>query len=193
MDSTPNEIILGSAFCPPTIGHQAIIKALLQIPGIHTVRLVPSGPRYDKVYAFQNDVRRRLIEIFAEEFDDPRVMADFTFFDSQEQTTTLGMDQYYREKNGQSPIQVFGADVVKTMETWPNSPEDREYLLKEMPKIFLSRSWVDLDLEWRGNYQLLQATIPEASSTAVREKGRLDLLTDRVCVEYQRLVLNQIQ
>jgi nicotinic acid mononucleotide adenylyltransferase len=140
MDSTPNEIILGSAFCPPTIGHQAIIKALLQIPGIHTVRLVPSGPRYDKVYAFQNDVRRRLIEIFAEEFDDPRVMADFTFFDSQEQTTTLGMDQYYREKNGQSPIQVFGADVVKTMETWPNSPEDREYLLKEMPKIFLSRS-----------------------------------------------------
>jgi nicotinic acid mononucleotide adenylyltransferase len=191
MNNLPNEIILGSAFCPPTIGHHAIVRALQKIENIDRIRLVPSGPRIDKVYAFQNDVRRKLIEIFVAEFADDRIVADFTFFDSQEQTTTLGMDQYYREKNGQSPIQVFGADVVKTMETWPNSPEDRRYLLEEMPKIFLSRSGVSLDLEGRGNYQLLETAIPEASSTAVREKGRLDLLTDRVRAEYQRLVLDQ--
>ena len=96
MSKLPNEIILGSAFCPPTIGHHAIVNALREIPNIETIRLVPSGPRYDKVYAIQSDVRRILIEVFAEEFNDPRVVADFTFFDNQEQTTTLGMDQYFK-------------------------------------------------------------------------------------------------
>ena len=192
MNTTPNEIVLGSAFCPPTIGHKAIVDALRSIEGIDRIRLVPSGPRIDKVYAFQKDVRRKLIEIFAWEFEDPRVVADFTFFDSPEQTTTLGMDQYYREQNGVSPIQVFGADVVKMMETWPNLPEDRDYLLNRMPKIFLSRVGVELDLSGRWNYQLLDVAIPQASSTAVREEGRLDLLTDQVRAAYQSLVLDQI-
>ena len=53
MNTSPNEIILGSAFCPPTIGHHAIVNALRDIPGIDTIRLVPSGPRIDKVYAIQ--------------------------------------------------------------------------------------------------------------------------------------------
>ncbi len=193
MNISPNKIILGSAFCPPTIGHHAIVNALRTIENIDTIRLVPSGPRIDKVYALHNDIRRKLIEVFVSEFDDPRIIADFTFFDSSEQTTTLGMDQYYREKNGVSPIQVFGADVVKTMETWPNSPEDRRYILEQMPKIFLSRSGVELDLSWRGNYQILDADIPEASSTAVREHGRLDLLTTWVREVYERLVLGRVR
>lgn len=192
MIQSSGEIILGSAFCPPTIGHQAIVNALLEIPGIHTVRLVPSGPRYDKVYAFQKNVRRRLVEIFAQEFEDPRVVADFTFFDSLKQTTTLGMDEYYKRKNGVSPIQVFGADVVTTMATWPNTPEDRDYLLNKLPKIFLSRKWVELNLEWRWNYTVLETEIPEASSTAVREQGRIDLLTSRVRDAYNTLVLETI-
>ena len=147
MNTSPKEIILGSAFCPPTIGHHAIVNALRNIPDISTIRLVPSGPRYDKVYTIQDEVRKKLIEVFVAEFADPRVIADFTFFDSTTQTTTIGMDQYYREKNGQSPIQVFGADVVKTMESWPNSPENREYLLEKMPKVFLSRAGIPMNLE----------------------------------------------
>lgn len=146
MNTTPREIILGSALCPPTIGHHAIVNALRKIENIDKIRIVPSGPRADKVYAIQSDIRKRLIEIFVAEFEDPRVIADFTFFESTTPTTTLGMDQHYQEQIGSSPIQVFGADVVKTMETWPNSPEDREYLLKQMPKIFLSRAGVELDL-----------------------------------------------
>ena len=146
MNTNPREIILGSALCPPTIGHYAIVNALRKIENIDKIRIVPSGPRADKVYAIQSDIRKRLIEVFVAEFEDPRVIADFTFFESTIPTTTLGMDQHYQEQIGSSPIQVFGADVVKTMENWPNSPEDREYLLKQMPKIFLSRAGVELDL-----------------------------------------------
>ncbi len=147
MNNTPNEIIFGSALCPPTIAHKVIVNALQGIENIDRIRVVPSGLRYDKVYAFQNAVRRKLIEIFVSEFDDPRVVADFTFFDSTSPTTTLGMDTYYREQTGTSPFQVFGADVITAMEKWPNSPEDRDYLLNRMPKIFLGRSGVELNLE----------------------------------------------
>ncbi|MBX9809960.1 hypothetical protein K2X92_06225 [Candidatus Gracilibacteria bacterium] len=191
MNNTPTEIVFGSALCPPTIAHKAIVNALQKIEKIQKIRVVPSGPRYDKVYSIRNDVRRKLIEIFVEEFDDPRVVVDFTFFDSNTQTTSLGIDKYYREQTGKSPFQVFGADVITSMEKWPNSPEDREYLLESMPKIFLRRSGVELNLEGRGNYQLLDTVIPKASSTAVREQERLDLLTIKVRVAYQRLVLDQ--
>ena len=64
MNISPNKIILGSAFCPPTIGHHAIVNALRTIENIDTIRLVPSGPRIDKVYALHNDIRRKLIEVF---------------------------------------------------------------------------------------------------------------------------------
>jgi hypothetical protein len=50
------------------------------------------------------------------------------------------MDRHYREQFGESPIQVFGADVLTSMEKWPNSDTDRDYLLREMPKVFLSRA-----------------------------------------------------
>ena len=149
MDTTKKEIILGSAFCPPTIGHHAIIQALRQIPDIDMIRLVPSGIRGDKSYTLSNDIRRKLVEVFASEFDDPRVVADFTFLDSTQPTTTLGMDRYYRAQRGISPVQVFGADVVTAMASWPNTPEDSEYLLQRMPKIFLKRHGVELRTEGR--------------------------------------------
>ena len=190
MNKKPREIVFGSALCPPTIGHHVIVQELMRMPDIARIRIVPSGPRPDKVYAIQDSIRRQLIEVFAAEFDDPRVIADFAFFDSDRETTTLGMDRYYRELIGTSPYQVFGADVVASMENWPNSPEDRRYLLEQLPKIFLTRHGIELDLTGRGNYQLLDTEIPEASSTAVREHGRIDLLTEKVRSAYQALVLN---
>ena len=79
MNISPNKIILGSAFCPPTIGHHAIVNALRTIENIDTIRLVPSGPRIDKVYALHNDIRRKLIEVFVSEFDDPRISRTLLF------------------------------------------------------------------------------------------------------------------
>ena len=111
------------------------------------VIITPSGPRGDKEYAFQKDIRRRLIEIFASEFDDDRVEVDFTFLDSSSETTTLGMDHHYQDRFGESPFQVFGADVSRAMASWPHAREQKEYLLMRLPKIFLSRPGSDLDLE----------------------------------------------
>lgn len=57
------------------------------------------------------------------------------------------MDARYQERYGTSPYQVFGADVSHSMASWPNTPENQEYLLKELPKIFFSRPGVELKLD----------------------------------------------
>jgi nicotinic acid mononucleotide adenylyltransferase len=190
-NNTPKIVVYGGAFTPPTIGHHEIVRALLTHLDIDHLLIVPSGPRIDKAYALEKETRRQIIQVFADEFGDDRVEADFTFLDGESDTTTLGMDRHYREQFGESPIQVFGADVTHSMERWPNSPANREYLLRELPKVFLSRAWVDMSLEWKDNYSIINTIIPEVSSTAVREQGRVELLTDRVRETYQRLVLDR--
>lgn len=184
-----NIVVYGGAFTPPTIGHHAIVQALLTKIQPDKLLIVPSGPRIDKEYAFQKDVRRRLVEVFAQEFGDSRVETDFTFLEWSDETTTLGIDRYYRNQFGFSPTQVFGADVTTSMPLWPNTDDDRRYLLGDLPKIFLTRKWVLLDLEGKGNYALLDADIPEASSTAVRERWRVDLLTTKVREAYEQLII----
>ncbi len=188
MNTHTDIAIYGGAFTPPTIGHRAIVDALLGSEGIARVIIAPSGPRSDKIYALESDIRRRLIEVFIAEFDDPRVEWDFSFFSGTADTTTLGMDSIYRERFGGSPYQVFGADVSHTMATWPNSPENRLYLLEDMPKIFFSRPWVELDLWDKWSYKVIHASIPDASSTLVRESRRLDLLTAKVREEYEKIL-----
>ena len=190
-NNTTKTVVYGGAFTPPTIGHHEIVRALLGHLDIDRLLIVPSGPRIDKAYALEKETRRQIIQIFADEFGDKRVVVDFTFLDGESDTTTLGMDRHYREKLGTSPIQVFGADVTSSMERWPNSPDDSDYLLQRLPKVFLSRAWVEMSLEWKWNYEIINAVIPEASSTAVREQGRVDLLTDQVRAAYKELVLDR--
>ena len=191
MNSSLNIVVYGWAFAPPTIWHHAVVQAILENMDIEKLLIVPSGPRTDKSYTIEKETRRRIIEVFASEFDDPRVMVDFTFLDSCTNTTTLAMDGYYQKLFGWSPFQVFGADAANSMQDWPNTPEYRKYLLREMPKIFLTRHSIDLDLKWKSSYRLIDADIPDASSTAVRENGRLDLLTEGVREIYQQLVLDK--
>lgn len=191
MDSSPNIVVYGWAFAPPTIWHHAVVRAILENMDVEKFLIVPSGPRADKSYTIEKETRRKIIEVFASEFDDPRVMVDFTFLESCTNTTTLAMDRYYQKLFGQSPFQVFGADVANCMADWPNTLKNREYILRKMPKIFLTRHDIDLDLEWKSSYRLIDADIPNASSTAVREDGRLDLLTEGVRTVYQDLVLDK--
>lgn len=139
-NNIPKTVVYGGAFTPPTIGHHEIVRALLTHLDIDRLLIVPSGPRIDKAYALEKETRRQIIQVFADEFGDDRVEADFTFLDGESDTTTLRMDRHYREQFGESPIQVFGADVLTSMEKWPNSDNDRAYLLKQLPKVFLSRA-----------------------------------------------------
>ncbi len=178
----------GWAFTPPTIGHKAIIDGLLEKIA-EKVLIIPSGPRIDKTYAYSREVRKRFLEIFASEFEDGRVELDTTWLDGEWETTTLGMDDVLTTRYGYSIPQVFGADVSGSMKNWDYDNTNRDRLIRLLPKIFVARKWVELILDDMDHYEILDIEVPEASSTAVREQGRVDLLTERVRDAYQNLVL----
>lgn len=184
----PHKIVsYGGAFTPPTIGHKAIIDGLLERGIAKKVLIIPSGPRVDKVYAYSDSIRRRLLEVFASEFPSGSVELDTTWMDGKWETTTLGMDDVLTERYGYSIPQVFWADVIESMPTWDYDENQKNRLLLRLPKIFLSRNGVEMKLDGLGSYEVYDLDVPSASSTLVREQGRVDLLSEKVRAEYLML------
>jgi nicotinic acid mononucleotide adenylyltransferase len=179
-------VIYGGAFSPPTIGHKAVVDGLIREGIAERVILVPSGARWDKAYAYSDSVRKEFLRAFLYDIESGSAELDTTFMDHGGQTTTLGMDRYYYEKYGYHIPQVFGADVLESMPHWDSDPENKNTLLRILPKIILVRKGIDMILDGLDNYSLHDLDIPEASSTAVREKGRVDLLTQNVRTLYER-------
>lgn len=74
------------------------------------------------------------------------------------------------------------------MPTWDYDENQKNRLLLRLPKIFLSRKGIEMRLEGLGNYEVYDLDVPSASSTLVREQGRVDLLSEKVRAEYLRLI-----
>jgi nicotinic acid mononucleotide adenylyltransferase len=187
MKSKYPEIIYGGAFSPPTIAHKAVIDGVLQRI-TQKVLIVPSGDRSDKQYAYDTPTRKWFFQAFSREFEGLQVEVDTTFIDNHLPTTTLGIDDFYKQKYGYSLPQVFGADVVNSMRWWDPTPSWQERLLRVLPKILIARKWVEMVLDGLENYVILDVDVPEASSTAVREQWRIDLLTPRVRKLYESIL-----
>ena len=74
------------------------------------------------------------------------------------------------------------------MPTWDYDENQKNRLLLRLPKIFLSRNGVEMKLDGLGSYEVYDLNVPSASSTLVREQGRVDLLSEKVRAEYLRLI-----
>lgn len=165
-------IVYGGAFDPPQLAHQDLVEQLNRAYRPAKIILVPSGPRYDKVYKVSDEHRHNIIRIFADTLKDTmthvELCEDFMLGLIPE-TTTLGMDAFFQERLGQSPRQVFGMDVIPYMSTW--DPSGR--VERKIPKIFVSREGFDPDMHSLDNYLLFNPKFPKdiaaLSSTAVRE------------------------
>lgn len=134
---------------------------------------MPSGPRADKAYKTAARHRRRILELFAESFGDPKIVLDTDFLDYPERlgpTTTLGMDSHYGKKFGHRPFQTFGADVVPNMKLW--DPSGR--VEREVPKILVIRDGQIPTISNLVNFLLLDPNLPPEltglSSTEIRKR-----------------------
>lgn len=167
-----NTIIYGGAFDPPQLAHQSLIEQLSRSFNPEKIILVPSGPRYDKVYKVSDEHRRRILHIFTENLREQmgniELCEDF-MLGLIPSTTTLGMDTFFQKKLGYSPTQVFGTDVIPDMSKW--DPTGR--VERELSKIFVTRHGFDPDIRRLDNYVLFSPVFPRniaaLSSTMVRE------------------------
>lgn len=183
--------IFWAAFDPPHVGHTAIIRALLHFREPSQIILMPSWSRDDKSYHVSDDHRMSMLDIFASEIDDPRVVIDDYFVrEWKGEMVTKDVDLYVREKYGEESIHVFGTDTIESMPSW----DSEWYAAKVVKKLFVPRgttlsflsSWGTKDLPevradssqarndkikqlWIENFEIFtDSHIPDISSTEVR-------------------------
>ena len=164
-------IIYGGAFDPPQLAHHYLIEQLDRMFHPERIIIVPSWPRYDKKYKTDDAHRVKIIQIFIEELQKTvktvELCEDFMLGKISE-TTTLGMDIFFKEHLWYSPSQVYGTDVIPDMPEWDPSGK----VEREIPKIFIERAGFKPDMSKLDNYVLCNTIFPRdiarLSSTLVR-------------------------
>lgn len=119
-------LIFGGGFNPPTIAHEAIIAACLELPQFDEVWLMPSGDRLDKRMAADDIHRLRLAEILkAERFGgDPRLKAVDFELKLPRPTETYQTSKALAAKHPDTAFWwVLGADAYLSMPEWNNGAE----------------------------------------------------------------------
>lgn len=141
--------VFGAAFDPPHVGHSAIIRALLHYKNPEKIILIPSGTRNDKAYHVSPEYRLKMLEIFASEIADPRVVIDEYFLKNWEgEMITRDVDLYVREHFGDDIIHVFWTDTLASMPEW----DEEWYAAKTIKKLFVPRGrWQDHEREIQKN------------------------------------------
>lgn len=77
-----------------------------------------------------------MLDIFASEIDDPRVIIDDYFVrEWGGEMVTKDVDLYVREKYGAESIHVFGTDTMESMPSW----DSEGYAAKVVKKLFVPR------------------------------------------------------
>ncbi|MGE4443732.1 MAG: nicotinate-nicotinamide nucleotide adenylyltransferase [Candidatus Altimarinota bacterium] len=162
--------IYGGAFNPPTLGHQEVMVKMLTKGYVDKIIFSPDGQREDKNYLISPEKRRAVIETFASEMCQKGFNIEFEdyFLHNNSPTTTMEVENYYRQKLGFQPYHIFGIDTISSMPKWTGNTD--KYLEKKLKKIFLLRKGFllpdEIDME---NYEILDLDILEISSTLVRE------------------------
>jgi epoxyqueuosine reductase len=163
--------IFGGAFDPPHVWHTSIIQAILHYKNPEKIIIIPSSARNDKSYAVSDEHRLTMLEIFAWEIDDARVVIDDYFVRNwQWEMITKDVDIYVHEKYGTDIIHVFGTDTVESMSDW----DSEWYAAQKISKLFAPRasflfSSPEIDSYGIENYEIfLDSHFPDISSTELR-------------------------
>ena len=127
-------LVLGGAFNPPTLAHEAMIARCLALPDFSEVWIMPSGDRIDKTIASASDQQRLdMLQVVRDKVfaGDPRLMiTDFELRlprPSATHATIAALEAAYPS------IQfwfVFGADSYASMPNWPQGAELQKHLTR---------------------------------------------------------------
>ncbi|MCK9272432.1 hypothetical protein M0P65_02695 [Candidatus Gracilibacteria bacterium] len=165
----PRIALYGGAFDPPQLAHETIAREAIKQLNLDKLYIVPSGPRSDKVYKASQEYREKIMEIFTENINSPKVELSKDFLDGKIKNTTLNTDKLFRQKLGFSPYQIFGSDVIDNM--WERDPAGEVAL--RLPKIIVKRPGFEVDTSKIDNFILLEpfknSEVADLSSTLIRE------------------------
>lgn len=181
------------AFNPPTLWHQEVMVKMITKWYVDKIIFSPDGQRLDKNYWISHQERKDILEVFASEICQKWLNIEFEdyFLKTNVPTTTIDVEEYFRQKLGFQPHHIFGIDTISSMHNWTGNKE--KYLEIKLKKIFLMRKWFLLpeDINMK-NYEILDLDILEVSSTIVREMLKKKLQVQHILTPwvYEYLINN---
>lgn len=160
-------LLYGGAFNPPTIAHQAIIKALIQIADSngHELWIMPSGTRSDKTIDVAEGTRLAYLKALLSGLpggSDVKIETSELLHTVQTETfeTVRRLSELYPDKHF---TWVFGTDSVVTMKFWRGG----EWLYENLEMLLITRKGHILST-MPPKSKLLSVDTPVISSTIVR-------------------------
>ena len=166
--------VFGWALNPPTLGHTQILSQVLSETTVDKIILSPDWKRNDKDYGIEDKHKIKIAYLYAENLQNQwfNVEMDNHFLEwkNNEPTTTIAVDQYFREKYWNDIWHIFWSDVAPWMKNWEWNAD--QYIEKKLQKIFLWRPGYPLnaDKHWIENYEYIDNKfIENISSTMVRD------------------------
>lgn len=184
--ATQKIIIFGGAFNPPTLAHEAIIGACLNLPGFDAVWMMPSGDRLDKHIQISDSDRLALCQlVHAARFNnDPRLLVTDFELQLPRPTQTYHTVHALQEAHPSTDFwAVFGSDSYRSMPTWEEGK-----MLRRLPIILVHRAGETTIAPDHGITLALSPELAQMSSTTVRErisKGHaIDDLVSEPVLEY---------
>lgn len=170
--------IFGLAANPPTIGHIALVKALVRCPRFNERIVYPSGARerIDK-NGLGGDMLAKRKTMCQMSFDDiPGICIVYRDLEKNIFATTYDLDRYFRDQPGvESVHHVIGSDIITggaqkqsvIHQVWANGDE----VFETLDFVVIPRTGYPLnphDLPPKSF--VLEVNIPEVSSTEVRRR-----------------------
>jgi nicotinate-nucleotide adenylyltransferase len=115
--------VFGGTFDPPTVAHEAIMRAVLQRDDIDELWVMPSAYRTDKPYMSDNDVRLAMLTAVQKESfnNSPKLrISDFEMKLPYNTETYLTLNALRETFPSHKFSFIFGADSYSDMPHWRN-------------------------------------------------------------------------
>ena len=180
--------IYGGTFDPPTLAHEAIMRACLAKAGVDELWIMPSGIRTDKLDMSSDTLRLGLLGLLIDvEFSDlPVVLSDFEMKlpkPTETYKTVTVIEEAYPEYRF---WYVFGADSIESMPDWHNG----EWLRRNLNILAVPRAGYELPAETSHlkHLEIGEIAMAGISSSGVRQalkQGKpIEHLVNPIIAEY---------
>lgn len=185
-------IIYGGSFNPPTLAHEAIVDACLELYPKSEVWVMPSADRVDKSIEISKDHRLEMIGRMACGFGTDRVRVCRAELEELPVPTKTWQTVEYLENNfpNRHFKYVYGADAYNSMHLW----ERGEQLQKHLDIILIPRI-ADPELSNKSNVTPIQMTVDVeniSSSLARQRTARGTTIHDLVPFAVERYIQDNL-
>ena len=170
--------VYGGAFDPPHVGHEAVIKALIEDKPFREVWITPSGVRDDKVYSVDTSTRYLLIKDFFNHIKPFSKNIKFCHIEINPNSNNINFQKFskisgtYELMEALSLIYenykfyfVIGSDLLADLPKWNNADKLKKYV----HFLVLKREGFEIDVPEGFKITIIKhAKLPNISSSELR-------------------------